>query len=259
MNKPTADSTMTSLPVSRRRFLKRSSVAVVSAAALSDFPWVQTAHAAPDDPIRIGLIGCGGRGTGAVADALGASTKVVYPQAGYHTEDLAPDATLANKQVKVIALADVFADRLNSCREQLARLNMAIPGEMCFTGFEAYKQLLAVPEVNYVILATPPHFRPMHLKAAIEAGKNVFMEKPAAVDPPGVRMVLEAGELARQKNLGVVAGTQRRHERKYNETIKRIHDGAIGEIIYGCAYWNGGEIWVIEREPSWTDMEWQIR
>ena len=250
---------MTSLPVSRRRFLKRSSVAVVSAAALSDFPWVQTAHAAPDDPIRIGLIGCGGRGTGAVADALGASTKVVYPQAGYHTEDLAPDATLANKQVKVIALADVFADRLNSCREQLARLNMAIPGEMCFTGFEAYKQLLAVPEVNYVILATPPHFRPIHLKAAIEAGKNVFMEKPGAVDGTGVKMVLEAGELAKQKGLGIVAGTQRRHMRGYKETIKRLHEGAIGEILYGRAYWNGGTIWVIDRQSGWSDMEWQLR
>src|SRR6267378_628134 len=259
MNKPTADSTMTSLPVSRRRFLKRSSVAVVSAAALSDFPWVQTAHAAPDDPIRIGLIGCGGRGTGAVADALGASTKVVYPQAGYHTEDLAPDATLANKQVKVIALADVFADRLNSCREQLARLNMAIPDDQCFVGFDAYQKLLAVAEVNYVILATPPHFRSIHLKAAIEAGKNVFMEKPVAVDGAGVKRVLEAGELAKQKNLGIVAGTQRRHMRGYNETIKRLHDGAIGEILYGRAYWNGGTIWVIDRQSGWSDMEWQLR
>jgi len=246
-------------PVSRRRFLKHSTMAAASAAALSDVPWVLTAHAAPDDPIRIGLIGCGGRGTGAAADALGAATKVIYPQAGYHTEDLATDAALASRNVKVIALADVFPDRLNACRDQLGRLKLTIPSEMCFTGFDAYKQLLAVPEVNYVILATPPHFRSIHLKAAIEAGKNVFMEKPVAVDGTGVRRVLEAGEMAKQKGLGIVAGTQRRHMRGYNETIKRLHDGAIGDILYGRAYWNGGTIWVIERKDGWSDMEWQLR
>jgi predicted dehydrogenase len=252
-------STATSTPVSRRRFLKHSSVAVASAAALSNFPWARMAHAAPDDPIRIGVIGCGGRGTGAVADALGAATNVVYPQAGYHTEDLKAGASLVNKNVTVIALADVFPDRLNACRDQLVKLKITIPNEMCFTGFDACKQLLAVPDVNYVILATPPHFRPMHLKAAIEAGKNVFMEKPVAVDGPGVKMVIEAGELAKKKGLGIVAGTQRRHLRGYNETIKRLHDGAIGEIIYGRAYWNGGTIWVVDRLEKWSDMEWQLR
>jgi predicted dehydrogenase len=119
--------------------------------------------------------------------------------------------------------------------------------------------LLAVPEINYVICATPPHFRPMHLKAAIEAGKNAFVEKPVAVDGPGVRMVLEAGELARQKNLGIVAGTQRRHLRSYNECIQRLQDGAIGEILYARAYWNGGVIWVVEPQDGWSDMEWQLR
>jgi predicted dehydrogenase len=259
MNKPTSTSRAASIPVTRRRFLKNSSVALASAAALGDFPWVRTAHAVPDDPIRIGVIGCGGRGTGAVADALGAATNVVYPQAGYHTEDLKAGATLVNKDVKVIALADVFADRLNSCREQLTRLKITIPNEMCFTGFDAYKQLLAVPEVNYVILATPPHFRPIHLKAAIEAGKHVFMEKPVAVDGPGVKIVLQAGELAKQKGVGIAAGTQRRHMRSYKETIQRLQDGAIGEIIYARAYWNGGTIWVIDRQEGWTDMEWQLR
>src|SRR5204862_3652602 len=102
-------------------------------------------------------------------------------------------------------------DRLNSCREQLAKLEISIPSEMCFTGFEAYKQLLNVPDVNYVILATPPHFRPLHLQAAIQAGKNVFIEKPVAVDGPGVKAVLAAGELAKEKGLGIAAGTQRRH------------------------------------------------
>jgi predicted dehydrogenase len=95
--------------------------------------------------------------------------------------------------------------------------------------------------------------------AAIEAGKHVFMEKPAAVDVPGVRMVMEAGKLAEKKGLGIAAGTQRRHEKSYRETIKRIHGGAIGDIIYAKCYWNGGQIWVIDREPGWKDIEWQLR
>jgi len=244
---------------SRRQFLKHSSLAIAGVAVIAESPFVITSHAAPDDPIRVGVIGCGGRGTGAVLNVLGAATNVIYPQAGYHTEDIKSGAKAAQGGVKITALADVFPDRLDRCRKQLQALDMNVGDEYCFTGFDAYKKLLAVPEVNYVILATPPHFRPMHVKAAIEAGKNVFMEKPGGVDGPGVRLLLEAGELAREKNLGIVAGTQRRHERKYNETIKRIQDGAIGEIVYACAYWNGGEIWVIERQPGWTDMEWQLR
>jgi predicted dehydrogenase len=245
--------------VSRRDFLKNSSLVAAASATVAQFPFTLTGHAAPDDPIRIGLIGCGGRGTGAVADALGAATDVNYPQAGYHTESIKAGASAQSANIKVIALADVFRDRLNACRDQLAKLNMNITDDMTFVGFEAYKQLLAVPEINYVILATPPHFRPLHAKAAIEAGKNVFMEKPVGVDGPGVRMVLEAGELARQKKLGMVAGTQRRHQLAYRETMKRLHDGAIGEIIYGRAYWNGGVIWVIDRQTGWSDMEWQLR
>ena len=244
---------------SRRQFLKNSSTAALGAAVFSQAAFVLTAHASPDDPIRIGLIGCGGRGTGAVADALGAATDVNYPQAGYDTENIQANASTGSKNVKVVALADVFPDRLNNCREQLQKLNMPIPDELCFTGFEGYKKLLAVSEVNYVILATPPHFRATHMKAAIEAGKHVFAEKPVAVDGPGVRRVLETGELARQTNLGIVAGTQRRHLRSYNETLKRIQDGAIGELVCGRAYWNGGVIWGVERQPGWSNMEWQLR
>jgi predicted dehydrogenase len=166
---------------------------------------------------------------------------------------------VAQKGIQVTALADLFPDRLESCRGNLKKLGITIPDELCFSGFDAYKKLLAVGEINYVILAEPPHFRPAHLMAAIEAGKNVFMEKPAAVDGPGIRMVLEAAELAKQKGLGIAAGTQRRHQKGYLETIKRIQEGAIGDLIYGRCYWNGGEIWVIEREPGWTDMEWQAR
>src|SRR5579864_7298042 len=131
-------------PVSRRQFLKNSSLAAAGAAALSQVPFIISAHAAPDDPIRIGLIGCGGRGTGAAADALGAATDVNYPQAGYHTENIKANASAASRNVSVVALADVFADRLSNCREQLQKLNMPIADELCFTGFDAYKKLLTV-------------------------------------------------------------------------------------------------------------------
>ncbi|GAB6165406.1 Gfo/Idh/MocA family oxidoreductase [Thermostilla marina] len=242
--------------VSRRDFVKLSTVAAVGSVAVR-IPYV---HAQGDGfQVRIGLIGCGGRGTGAALNALGAATRVIYPSAGYHTEDAAEGSKAQRKDVSVVALADLFEDRLSNCRTQLAKVGVEVPNDHCFVGFDAYKKLLALDEVNYVILATPPHFRPDHLTAAIEAGKNVFMEKPVAVDVPGVKKVLAAGELAKQKNLGIVAGTQRRHQASYVETIKRIHDGAIGDIIYAKAYWNGGEIWVIERQPGWSDMEWQLR
>ncbi len=242
--------------LSRRGFLKSSSLLAAGAAV---GPYVITTHAANEDPIRIGLIGCGGRGTGAVLDALGAATKVIYPSAGYHTEDVAAGAAVTNKNIEVVALADVFEDRLSNCREQLGKLGVNIPKDQCFDGFEGYKKLLAIDKINYVIQATPPHFRPMHLKAAVEAGKHVFIEKPAAVDPTGVRMVMEAGEIAKKKGLGIVAGTQRRHMKGYNETIKRIQDGAIGELVCLRSYWNGGVIWVIERKDGMSDMEWQLR
>ena len=192
-------------------------------------------------------------------DALGAATKIIYPKAGYHTEDVAKDAKLEKKGIKVVALADLFEDRLTRCSEQLEKVQIKIPQEMRFVGIDAYKKLLAVPEINYVIFATPPHFRPTHLKAAIEAGKHVFIEKPVAVDPTGVRAVIEAGLLAKQKGLGIAAGTQRRHTSSYQETIKRVQDGAIGDLVYGRCYWDGSEIWVIEPKPEWTDMEWQLR
>jgi predicted dehydrogenase len=194
-----------------------------------------------------------------VLDALGAATRVIYPQEGYHTEDVADGARIEHSNIKIAALADLFPDRLAKCRAELQKLGIELPDSRCFTGFDAYKGLLGVEDINYVIQATPPHFRPMHLKAAIEAGKNVFIEKPCGVDVPGVKMVMEAGELAAKKNLGIAAGTQRRHQKSYIETIKRIHDGAIGDIVYAKAYWNGGQIWVVDRQPGWSDIEWQMR
>jgi predicted dehydrogenase len=244
--------------ISRRSFIQSSATAVGAAAALRA-PFVHASSSESPAGVKIGVIGCGGRGTGAMLDAIGAATKVIYPQLGYHTEDLAEGATVEKQDIEVVALADLFEDRLDQCNRNLAKLDLTVPAERCFVGFDAYEKLLTHPDVNYVILATPPHFRPQHLLASIQAGKNVFMEKPAAVDVPGVKTVMEAGELAKQKGLGIAAGTQRRHAPNYRETIKRLHDGAIGEIVYAKCYWNGGQIWVIDRETGWSDTEWQIK
>lgn len=244
---------------SRRDFLKKSAVNAAGAIVATEFPFVLTSHAAPDDPIRIGLVGCGGRGTGAVLDALGAATKVVYPRATYHTEDAVEGTQVSVPNVKVVALADVFPDRLDRCRKQLAKVNMPVSDDGCFVGFDAYQKVMTLPEVNYVILATPPQFRPVQLRAAIQAGKHAFVEKPVAVDAAGVRSVIESGELARRKGLSIVAGTMFRRETGSRETVRRIRQGMIGELIACEAIWSGGELWVVERQPNWSDMEYQLR
>lgn len=189
------------------------------------------------DRIRVGLIGCGGRGTGAARDAVHSSPNV-----------------------EIVALADLFEERVKSSREALRDLGdaMKVTDDRCFSGFHAYKGVLSC-ELEMVILATPPHFRPLHLQAAIDAGKHVFMEKPVAVDPVGVRSVINASDLAMRKGLAIVCGTQRRHDPAYLETMKRIHDGAIGQIVGGQCYWNQGSLWVVERTPEMSDMEWQCR
>ena len=189
------------------------------------------AHAQGSDTIRVGVIGCGGRGSGAANDCVSSSSGV-----------------------QIVALADAFEDRLQGLKNKFN-----VPANRCFVGLNAYKKLLALDDINLVILATPPGFRPRQLAAAIEHGKNVFMEKPVAVCPAGIKMVIEASEKAAQKGLAIVAGTQRRHETKYVETLKRIHDGAIGEIVSAQCYWNMGDLWVNKRQPGQSDIEWQIR
>jgi predicted dehydrogenase len=223
---------------SRRTFLKTAALAS-GAAALP--VWAAPAHARRDTGLRIGVIGCGSRGTGAAVNALEAS----------------PDA-------RIVALADLFPEHLSGCRTQLASLGEEFdrrgvpPEDTCFLGFDAFKQVLA-SDVDLVILATPPHFRPIHLAAAVAAGKHVFAEKPVAVDPVGIRTVLAAGDAARAKGLSIVAGTQRRHERSYVEAMRRVHDGAIGRIVAARCSWNQGGLWVHPRAPEWSDMEWQLR
>ncbi|MDX2065014.1 MAG: Gfo/Idh/MocA family oxidoreductase [Fimbriimonadaceae bacterium] len=194
-------------------------------------------HAQGRERIKVGLIGCGGRGSGAARDILE-----------------------ADRATEIHAVADVFAERANGCQQDLLKIKdrCFITSDRVFTGFDAYKNLLAT-DVDVVILATPPAFRPMHLKAAIEAGKHVFMEKPVAVDAMGVRSVIESSALAAQKNLAIVAGTQRRHDVAYREAIARIHDGKIGDVVALYAYWNQGGLWMNPRQPNWSDMEWQLR
>lgn len=214
----------------RRRFLQAS-------AAAASLAVLRSAHADSKEEIKVGLIGCGGRGNGA-----------------------AVNATQADKRVRIVALADVFADRVNNAKKNLSgnKEQFAVKDENCFTGFDAYQKVIA-QNLDYVILATPPHFRPIHLRAAVEANKHVFMEKPVAVDPVGCRHVIESGEIAKQKGLSIVAGTQRRHEKVYQELYKRILDGAIGNIVSARCYWNQGQLWYKDRDSSWSDMEWMIR
>jgi predicted dehydrogenase len=220
-------------PVTRREFI-RSSTAALTAAPLAI---ATSAHAAGSDAIRVGLVGCGGRGTGAAHNALEASP-----------------------QVRIVALADVFKDRLETCRVRLAAAGErgTVGDERCHAGFDAYRQLIA-GDVDMVILATPPHFRPMHFAAAVGSGKHVFMEKPVAVDPTGVRAILAAADVADAGGLSVVAGTQRRHEASYEGMIKRVRKGGIGRIVSARCYWNMGGLWVNPPRAEWSDMEWQLR
>jgi predicted dehydrogenase len=221
--------------ISRRDFLKTTAAASLAAA----IPGSLGLHAQGSDTIRIGVMGTGGRGTGAAVDAVNSSPGV-----------------------EIVALFDPFQDRidgsLKTLREKVPAAVKVKP-ETCFTGLDGYKKLLAVKEINYVILAAPPGFRPIQLKAAVEAGKNIFMEKPVAVDPAGVRSIIASSALAAEKGLSVVAGTQRRHQKKYLEVMKRVHDGAIGELVGGQCYWNQGDLWVRKKEPGWSEMEWHCR
>ncbi|HOI44826.1 MAG TPA: Gfo/Idh/MocA family oxidoreductase [Candidatus Aminicenantes bacterium] len=221
--------------ITRRDFIKTS----VSASLAAAVPGGLGLHADGSDAIRIGMVGCGGRGTGAAINCM----------------DAAPG-------VEVVAMFDLFQDRIEKSLAALREKHadkIKVKPETCFTGFDGYKKICALPDVNLIVLAAPPGFRPIHLKAAVEAGKNVFMEKPVAVDPVGIRSVIASSELAKRKGLAIVAGTQRRHQTSYRELMKRIHDGQIGEIVGGQCYWNQGDLWVVKKTPQMSAMEWQCR
>jgi len=221
----------------RRDFLKTS--ALVAGGVMINGVAFATggAHSSVDDTIKIALVGCGGRGTGAAFQAL--STK---------------------QNLKLVAMADAFSDRLESAYKELSekfKEKIDVPQERRFVGFDAYKKAIALADV--VLLATPPGFRPSHFEEAINQNKHVFMEKPVAVDSPGVRKVLECHKIAQQKKLNVVVGLQRRYQNNYRDVVKRIQDGAIGNINGGQVYWNSGGVWVNPRKEGQTEMEYQMR
>ncbi|MCA9049364.1 MAG: Gfo/Idh/MocA family oxidoreductase [Planctomycetaceae bacterium] len=223
---------------SRRSFLKTSTTAAAGAAALSSLNAVRAAHVSYDETVRLGMIGCGGRCTGAASQAM-------------NTEG----------PTKLIAMCDVFEDRLQGSLRTLKREHedkVDVPEDRQFIGFDAYKKVLE-SDIDVVLIATPPGFRPVHFEAAVKAGKHIFAEKPVAVDAAGVRRFLAAVEESKKKNLLVQIGLQRRHERAYMETIQRLQDGAIGHIVAARAYWNGGGVWTRNREPGQTEMEYQMR
>jgi predicted dehydrogenase len=233
--------------LNRRSFLRRTGAALGGAAfagALS--PERFALGVTGGDEIKLALIGCGGRGSGAAGQALS-------------TSNLGP--------VKLVAAADVHEDRMETSLKNLEAKHgdrAKVAKESQFLGFDAYKKAIAAADV--VILSTPPGFRPMMFEEAVKQGKHVFMEKPVATDAAGVRKVLAAAKIAKQKGLKVGVGLQRHHQRGYIETIKRLRDGAIGDIVSMRAYWNGATPWVKKREDlekqygrKLTEMEYQMR
>lgn len=226
---------------SRRDFVKQTTLA---AGAILTAPVLSKANyfSGADDVIKIALIGCGGRGTGAASQAL--STK---------------------ENVKLVAMADAFKDRLDECYKTLTsdeatdtgslKAKIDVPEERKFTGFDAY--LKAIPLADVVILATPPGFRPIHFEEAVKQNKHIFMEKPVATDPAGIQRVLTAAAIAKQKKLNVVVGLQRHYQNSYRELFKR--KDLIGDITSAQAWWNNDGVWVHPRQPGQTEMEYQMR
>ncbi|HXS56725.1 MAG TPA: Gfo/Idh/MocA family oxidoreductase [Hanamia sp.] len=224
---------------SRRSFVKNSTLL---AGGMLAAPLLSKANffSGSEGVIKIALIGCGGRGTGATVQAL--STK---------------------QNVQLVAMADAFKDRLDgslkSIMEEMSdkKGRVMVKEENKFVGFDAYKNAMALADV--VILATPPGFRPIHFEEAVKQGKQIFMEKPVATDPAGIQRVLAAAQIAKAKKLNVVVGLQRRYQTSYRELIKRVQDGAIGEIVAAQAWWDNDGVWMHPRKPEWTEMEYQMR
>jgi predicted dehydrogenase len=229
---------------SRRDFLKGSTAAIAGTALAGGLSIGRSAHAAGSDVIKVALVGAGGRGSGAAKNLME-----------------------ADKNLKIIAVADAFEHRVHGSLEVLRRKykdQIDVPPDRIFTGFDAYKKAITT-DADLVILATPPGFRPIHYAAAIAANKHVFMEKPCCVDAPGYRSLLDTNKLADEKGLLVGVGLQRRHQPNYRETVERIKNGAIGELMLLRAYWNGGGVWTrgrdtfaesLGRQP--TEMEYQM-
>jgi len=236
--------------VSRRSFLKKSTVATtigaIGVSSLLSSCANKKSHeelglppllnrAPKGKKLKAGLVGCGHRGTGALLNFLS-----------------------TGPGVEVGALADVFEDKVEACKDRLKKYKINVPDENCFVGFDAYKKLMDT-DVDVVLLVTPPHFRPEHFKLAVEKNKHCFLEKPVAVDPVGIRSVVATGKKAKVKGLNVVTGTQRRHQRDYIETYKQVANGAIGDIVSAKAFWNQEHVWFRKRQEGWTDMQYMMR
>jgi predicted dehydrogenase len=228
-----ANSPTSSGDLSRRSFLKTSTAATLAAPYIAGSGFAQESGT-----LRVGLVGCGGRGTGAAAQALA-----------------------GDKNLKLVAMGDAFEDRIKGSLEALKKEAIAekldVSPERCFVGFDAYKRVIENSDV--VLLATPPHFRPIHIKAAVDAGRHVFAEKPVAVDAPGVRAVLKACEEAKRKKLAVVSGLALRYSNGFRETVRRLHAGQAGDIVSLQINDYRGPIWVKPRQPGWTDMEYHMK
>lgn len=203
-----------------------------------DFNMFSFVDVAPNGkPIKAALVGCGDRGTGAACQLLEAGS-----------------------DISIVALVDVFEDRMANCRKVLSeRFNNIVDDSNCYLGFEAYKEVMTNNEIDLVLLCTPTHFRPVQFKAAIEAGKHVFMEKPCAIDPVGIRTVVAASKVATSKGLTVITGNQRRHRRDYWEAYVQVRNGIIGEIVSATSHWNQGAWWNKKHRPEWSDMEYCLR
>lgn len=229
---------------SRREFLNNGSKLAVAGAAASSLITPKlavagSAHIAGSDTIRLGLIGCGGRGTGASIQAM--------------------NTTSGN--VELVAMGDAFQDRLDSSLKTIDKKHkekVIVPEGKQHVGLDAYKRVINDDNVDMVILATPPGFRPLHFETAVNANKHVFMEKPVGVDAPGIRRVLKAGQLAKQKGLAVAVGLQRRHERAYRETMEQLKGGIIGDLIHSRVYWNGGGVWTRPRKEGQSELQYQM-
>lgn len=225
--------------ITRRDFVKRSTMAAGGGLLLGSLPVGASAYAAGSDTLKVAVVGCGGRGTGAANQALN-----------------------ADPGVKIVALADLFRNRLDQCYNALAQRHLEtgrldVPEEHKFVGFDSYKKAIALADV--VILTAPPGFRPAHFEECVNQEKHMFCEKPIATDAPGVRRYMKAAELAREKKLNVVLGLQRRYQTNYREGFKRVaEEGMIGDLIAGQAYWNDGGVWVRQRESWMSELEYQV-
>jgi len=224
----------TSVSLSRRTALQSAAAGAATLASVGG------AHAdnPSSDTIKVGLIGAGGRGTGALQQTL----------------------SVPGSNVKLMAVADAFQYRVDNVLRAVEKMQDKVdcPEERRFTGLDAYRRLIELPDLDLVILATPPGFRPYHFEAAIKAGKHVFMEKPVCVDSYGARLVMEVAKLADEKKRKVVVGLQRRYENRYRETIARIREGLAGDIIGGQVYWNGSGIWYRDRKQDQNEMQFQV-